>query len=131
MVQKIMYYLFDICWIFGLALSCILAAQVHPVPDGPDRPTAIVSKVGADAPVECNQKASRRKAGQGVLFSFSLSCFSLCSIIYHLISIILPPSSFLTSFLPSYFLSSLLPSLLTQSFSSFLFLSFLYHLCDL
>ena len=39
--------------LFGLALSCNLAAQVRTAPDGSDRPTAVVSKVGADAPVEC------------------------------------------------------------------------------
>ena len=33
--------------------AAILTAQVRTAPNGSDRPTAIVSKVGADAPVEC------------------------------------------------------------------------------
>ena len=110
MVQKIMYYLFDICWIFGLALSCILAAQVHTVPDGPDQPTAIVSKVGADAPVECNQKASRRKAGRPFLL-FSILFFTLLN---HL-----PPNlNNLTSLLLSHIFPPLLFSLLPSPLSS-------------
>ena len=34
-------------------LAVVLAAQVPTAPDGSDRPTAVVSKVGADALVEC------------------------------------------------------------------------------
>ena len=34
-------------------LAAFLVAQVRTAPDGSDRPTAIVSKVGVDAQIEC------------------------------------------------------------------------------
>ena len=34
-----------------------MSAQVHTAPDGFDQPTAVGSKVGADAPVECKSSS--------------------------------------------------------------------------
>ena len=40
--------------ICGLSLSCILAIRVRTTQDTSDRPAVIVSKVSADAQIECN-----------------------------------------------------------------------------